>query len=53
MEKGKGHKGAPWYKHCSYCGWRKGTSQDEAMLISEEIKPVAFSYACLKASVSK
>ena len=37
----RGTKVTPWYKHCSSCGWWKGTSQDEATLISEEIKPLA------------
>ena len=27
--------------YCTYCGWRKGTSQDELISNSEEIKPVA------------
>jgi len=36
---------------CGCCGWRKGMSQDEMMLTSEEIKPVV-SYAWLKASVT-
>ena len=49
----RGTKVAPCYKHCSCCGWWKGTSWDEAMLISEEIKSLAPSYACLKALVSK
>jgi len=36
----------------SCCGWQKGTSQDEATLNSEEIKPVTLSsYACLKTLV--
>ena len=48
----RGTKVAPWYKHCS-CGWWKGTSWDEAMMIREEIKSLAPSYACLKALVSK
>ena len=34
-------KAASWCKRCSCCGWRKGTSWDEAMLISEEIKSLA------------
>ena len=29
--------------YCTYCGWRKGMSQDEVMSNSEEIKPVALS----------
>jgi len=28
-------------KHWRCCGWQKGTSPNEAMLSSEEIKPVA------------
>ena len=42
--------------YCTYCGWQKGTSQDEVTLNSEEIKPVALSllsYAWLEASVSQ
>ena len=31
----------PWRKHWSCCGWRIGTSQDEATLNSEKIKPAA------------
>jgi len=31
----------PWCKHWSCSSWQKGTSQDEAMLNSEEIKAVA------------
>jgi len=45
MEKEMEHKGEqrygsgkPGYKRCSSCGWRKGTSPDEATLNSEEIK---------------
>jgi len=34
----RGTKVAPWCRHCSYCSWRKGTSQDEETLISKEIK---------------
>ena len=30
-----------WCMHCMYCGMPKGTSQDEATLNSEKIKPVA------------
>jgi len=36
-------KVAPWCKHCNSCGWWKGTSRDEATLISEEIKSLALS----------
>jgi len=35
------NKGKPWYKHWSCSGWQKGTSRDEVMLNSEEIKPIA------------
>ena len=31
-------------------GWQKGTSQDEAMLNSEEIKPVAIAITKLRLS---
>ena len=38
-----------------YCGWRKGTSLDKAMLNGEEIKPVTLypllNYVWLEASV--
>ena len=37
----RGTKVAPWCKHCSSCGWWKGTSRDKATLISEEIKSLA------------
>ena len=30
-----------WCEDWSYCGWQKGMSQDEAMLKSEETKPIA------------
>ena len=35
-------------------GWRKGTSQDEATLVSEEIKPVAITIIelCLSECIS-
>ena len=36
-------KVTPYCLLCGYCGWRKGMSQEEAMLSSEEIKPVALS----------
>ena len=51
----KGTKTAPWCKHCSCYNWWKGTSQDEVMLISEEINSIihSLSYACMKAMVSK
>ena len=42
-------KVAPWYKHWNCCGWWKGTSRDEATLITEKIKFLPMSYACLKA----
>jgi len=37
-----------------YCGWRNGTSQDEAMLSSEEIKPIALSIVklCMAEGIS-
>ena len=41
MEAQRGTKAAPWCKHCSFCGWWKGTSWDKATLISKEIKSVA------------
>ena len=28
-------------RHCNCCGWRKGTSQDEATLNFAKIKPAA------------
>jgi len=31
-----GTKVAPWCKHCSCCGWWKGTSWDEVTLINEK-----------------
>ena len=39
----------------SSCGWRKGASQDEAMLSSEEIKPLtlAISELCLCEGISQ
>jgi len=47
-EKGMEYKGEkmwalvePWCKQWSCSGWQKGTSPDEVMLNSEEIKPVA------------
>ena len=48
-------KVAPWCKHCSSCGWWKGTSQDEATLISEEIKSLAPAILklCLSEGISK
>jgi len=54
MEKEMEHKGeqryGPGYKRCSSCGWRKGTSPDEAMFNSEEIKPVAIAVIELRLS---
>jgi len=46
---------APWCKHRSSCGWWKGTSQDEATLISEEIKSLALAILelCLSEGISK
>ena len=41
VKKEWGIKVAPWCKHCTCCGCWKGTSWDEAILISEEIKSVA------------
>ena len=40
--------------HCTYCGWQKGTSRDEATLNSEKIKPVALSIVelCLAEGIS-
>ena len=51
----RGLKVASWCKHCSCCGWWKGTSQDEATLISEEIKSVALAVLelCLSEGISK
>ena len=37
----RGTKVTPLCKHCSSCGCGKGTSRDEATLISEEIKSLA------------
>jgi len=39
----------------SCCGWQKGTSQDEATLNSEEIKPVALAIIelCLSEDLSQ
>jgi len=50
----RGTKVAPWCKHCSSCGWWKGTSQDEAALISEEIKFLALAILelCLSEGIS-
>jgi len=45
---------SPWRMHCTYCGMPNGTCQGEAMLNSQNIKPVAIAviefYACLKVS---
>ena len=51
----RGTKVAPWCKHCSCCSWWKGTSQDEAMLISEETKFLAQAILklCLPEGISK
>ena len=48
-------KVAPWCKHCSSCGWWKGTSRDEMTLISEEIKSLALAVLelCLSEGISK
>ena len=47
-EKGMEYKGEQWWalvelwcKQWNCCGWRKGTSPDEATLNNEEINPVA------------
>jgi len=42
-------------KHCSCCGWWKRTSQDKAILISEEIKSAAQAILelCLSENISK
>ena len=50
-----GTKVAPWCKHCSCCGWWKGTSWDEATLISEKIKSVVLAIVelCLSEGISK
>ena len=37
----------------SYGGWWKGTSQDKAMLIIEEMKPVTLAELCLSECMSK
>jgi len=37
--------------HWSCCGWQKGTFQDEAMLNSGEIKPIALAVIELRLSV--
>jgi len=51
----RGTKVAPWCKHCSSCGWWKGTSRDKATLISEEIKSLALAIfeLCLSEGISK
>jgi len=51
----RGTKIAPWCKHCSSCGCWKGTSRDEVMLISEEIKSLALAVLelCLSEGISK
>jgi len=51
----RGTKVAPWCKHCSSCSWWKGTSRDEATLISEEIKSLALAVfeLCLSEGISK
>ena len=50
-----GTKVVPWCKHCSRCGWWKGTSQDKSMLISEEIKSLALAVLklCSSEGISK
>jgi len=51
----RGTKVTPWCKHCSSCSCWKGTAQDEAMLISEEIKSLAPAVLelCLSEGISK
>ena len=51
----RGTKVSPWCKHCGSCGWWKGTSPYEAMLISEEIKSLALAVLklCLSEGISK
>jgi len=51
----RGINAAPWCKHCSSCGWWKGTSRDKATLISEEIKSLAQAVLelCLSEGISK
>ena len=53
--KNGGTKVEPWCKHSSWYGWQKDTSQDEAMLISEEIKsiPLAVLEVCLSEGISE
>jgi len=48
-------KVVPWCKHCSCYSWWKGTSKDEATLISEEIKFGALTILelCLPESINK
>jgi len=41
-------KVAPWCMLCSYCGWKKGTSWDEATSNSEKLRPIAFSIVGLR-----
>jgi len=36
-------KRSPWYLHCTYCGWQKGTYRDEVTSNSDRITPVALS----------
>ena len=39
--------------HWRCCSWQKGTCQNEAMLISEEIKPTAFAVIVLHVHLSE
>ena len=50
-----GTKVAPWYKHCNWGGWWKGTSWDKETLINAEIKLVALAVLklCLSEGISK
>ena len=51
----RGTKVAPWCKHCSSCGWWKGTSWDKVTLSSEEeIKSLALAVLklCLSEGIS-
>jgi len=51
----KGHKGSTLMQALYSCGWWKGTSQDEATLISEEIESLAPAVLelCLSEGISK
>ena len=47
-------KVAPWCLLCTCCDWWKGTSQDEVMSNSEEVKPIALTIVeiCLAEGIS-